>query len=349
MSEQNGTTALATRAPMAPTVLDDAAIETLRKTIAKELAPDEFALFVQVSKRLGLSPLAKQIYALKVGGRMVLHVGIDGYRVLAERSRVYGGQFGPYWADAEGEWHEVWLSNEPPAAAKVGILRKDWKAPLWGVARFKSYNRDSPNWRQQPDVMLAKAAEALAIRKAFPQELAGAPEYRPEYDEPNRDDEIEAAADAWERMQPPSGVPDPLSAYAAAAPIAERQASGRRPRPAPRSGPVREMTGDPVVDFFRGDDPPPDDAVDAESRELGEEEQPADDQADDQADEVEPAPPSKLWPKVVEMQTKLEVAGLPYTLPPADQDDSFIADWLTRQQRALDAERRAQSAARAGR
>ena len=59
------------------------------------------------------------------------------------------------------------------------MLRKDFTAPLYGTARFRSYVQTTKEgkanrmWTQMPDVMLAKCAEALALRAAFPQELGG--------------------------------------------------------------------------------------------------------------------------------------------------------------------------------
>ena len=52
-------------------------------------------------------------------------------------------------------------------------MRKGFNEPLWAVAKFDSYNANTPIWRKMPDTMIAKCAEALALRKAFPNDLSG--------------------------------------------------------------------------------------------------------------------------------------------------------------------------------
>jgi phage recombination protein Bet len=148
-------------------------VDLIKKQIAVGATDDELKLFLHQARRTGLDPLARQIYFIKRGGKMSIQLSIDGFRLIAERSGKYAGQAGPHWAGEDGQWRDVWTDKKPPVVARVGVMRSDFKDVTWGVARWDAYAQQTPIWAKMGAEMLAKCAEALALRKAFPQELSG--------------------------------------------------------------------------------------------------------------------------------------------------------------------------------
>lgn len=150
--------------------------QLIRDTYANGANDAEFAVLMEVAKARRLNPFTKQIHFVKRPdrdrGRDVwsAQASIDGLRALAERSRLYDGQDEPeYEYDDAGKL----------LRAKVKVYRKDWRRPAVGVADYDEYvqlTRDRvPNtfWKNKPRIMLAKCAEALALRKAFPEDTSG--------------------------------------------------------------------------------------------------------------------------------------------------------------------------------
>lgn len=162
-------------------------VELISEQIMPGASEDDLMLFAQVASSRGLDPFRKHIYAVsrrtKVGNDWVekwsYQVSIDGLRLIAERSGLYEGQTLPLWCGPDGQWREVWLDNEPPAAAKVGVYKKGTREPIYAIALYRTFVQKTSKgeitkfWRDMPEHMLAKVAESQALRKAFPEEAGG--------------------------------------------------------------------------------------------------------------------------------------------------------------------------------
>jgi len=147
-----------------------------------EGAPEaDLAVFLHRCQATGLDPFASQITMIKRGGKWTIQTEIDGYRVIAHRAARRDGvtlSYGDtFWWDKNGARHAMWVEADPPAAASVIVYRDN--KPFPGMARFASFaavDRDGKlmrQWATMPEHMIAKCAEAQALRKAFPHDLDG--------------------------------------------------------------------------------------------------------------------------------------------------------------------------------
>lgn len=161
-----------------------AQIEVIKNTIAIGATPDELQMFITVCQRTGKDPFLKQIHFVKrwnselkaeVGS---IQIGVDGYRLDAARSGRYEGSTLPLFCGKDGKWTELWTDPEhPPFAAKVGVRVAGLKEPIYAIARFWAYAQKKKDggltrmWAERGPEQLAKCAETLALRIAFPTEV----------------------------------------------------------------------------------------------------------------------------------------------------------------------------------
>lgn len=160
-------------------------VELIKRTVAQGTNDDELGLFLETAKRRGLDPFSGQIHAImRWDGRagrevMKIQTGIDGYRSLADRTGLIEYVEGPDWTADGDTWVDVWLSDEPPAAARFTVKRKDRSRAETRVATWREYAQRSNKgeltraWRELSATMLGKVAEAQALRTAFPETLGG--------------------------------------------------------------------------------------------------------------------------------------------------------------------------------
>lgn len=161
----------------------------------EKASPGDLQVFFHVCKRSGLDPFARQIYMIsrQVSERdasgnwhkvtkQTIQTGIDGFRLIgrraADRLRHPVAVEAPEWAHQDGTWRRVWMKAWGlPVAARVTIRRAG--EPFTAVALFDEYKQTKRDgeltqmWGQRPAGQIAKCAEALAWRMAFPQDLSG--------------------------------------------------------------------------------------------------------------------------------------------------------------------------------
>lgn len=179
-------------------------LDLIRRTVAVDCNTSEFDLFIAVAQRAGLDPFRRQISAMVFNKnkpekrRMSIITGIDGLRAIAARSLRYR----PDEDEPNFTYDETLRGPTNPLGierAMVKIYMRDeggetWR-PVAGVAYWSEFAPISEEWKEgedgkrrptgnqtldmsgqwgrMPRVMLAKCAEAQALRKAFPEDLSG--------------------------------------------------------------------------------------------------------------------------------------------------------------------------------
>lgn len=160
-------------------------VAALRQIGVANAASADLAVFFHYAVKTGLDPFARQIYMIErySNGRTIqtIQTGIDGFRLIARRAADHAAETfsisDTLWCGDDGHWRDVWLKDGHPSASKVTVFRAG--QPFSAVALFSEYAGTkkggglSSMWATKGAMMLGKCAEALALRKAFPQDLSG--------------------------------------------------------------------------------------------------------------------------------------------------------------------------------
>lgn len=155
-------------------------VALIKDTIARGASDDELMLFLHLAQRSGLDPFSRQIYLIErkaqVNGQWTTtrqpQTGIDGLRLIADRTDRYApGREPSFTYDTDGRletatsYVKKWVRGEWHEVAATAHYRE--------YEQTKSDGKPTKMWAEKPHIMLAKCAEALALRRAFPAEMSG--------------------------------------------------------------------------------------------------------------------------------------------------------------------------------
>lgn len=175
-------------------------------------------VFLHVAQKMGLDPFAGEIFMIgRWDGQLqrkkwTIQIGIEGFRKKSEEHPDYVGSSGPEWCGPDGEWRDVWLSDEPPVAARFTVFRQNFPEPVIAVVHYREYVQKKADgtpvamWKNMPASQLGKCCESAARRKAFPRRFGGvyAPEELQHLDNPQpvvvEAERVEAAEPDWDAL-----------------------------------------------------------------------------------------------------------------------------------------------------
>lgn len=169
---------------------NDKQIQLIKTEILKpkdrEPTQQELDLFINYCETTGLNPFLKQVHAVfrsafshKENNKpiykelMSIQTGIDGLRLIAERSGNYAGNDSVKYKTKDGS-KQLELAEFTVYKIVHGVRCAVNATAFWDEYCPVSNNGAiSPMWVKMPHNQLAKCAEALALRRGWPMELSG--------------------------------------------------------------------------------------------------------------------------------------------------------------------------------
>jgi phage recombination protein Bet len=150
----------------APAVTNDQ-LALIKATVAKDATTDELKLYLYDCARIGVHPLDKLLHFTKRSGKYTPITSIDLMRIRAAETGELAGSDDPEFTGTPAQ-------NDFTARVTVWRLVQGTRCAFSATARWSEYKPDQAfMWNKMPHTMLGKCAEALALRKGFPRQLAG--------------------------------------------------------------------------------------------------------------------------------------------------------------------------------
>ncbi len=161
MTRPNGTHEMAT------TTITDEQVNLIKQTVAKGATDVELQLYFYDCRRHGVHPLDKLIHFTKRSGKYTPITSIDLLRSRA-------GDTGELGGIDDAQYHGTPAAPGFVASVTVWRIVHGQRCPFSASARWEEYlPQEQFMWKKMPHLMLGKCAEGLALRKAFPKQLAG--------------------------------------------------------------------------------------------------------------------------------------------------------------------------------
>lgn len=161
---------------------DAGQMDLIRATVAKECTLPELGMLLELAARYELDPFAREIWAVKMQGRMTIMVARDGLLAIANRSPDYEGLEGDVVHENDDftkksgtalPEHSYGHKDRGEIVGAWATAYRHGRKPTYFYAPFHEYmptgrklNEHSP-WNFQTSAMILKCAEAMALRKAY--------------------------------------------------------------------------------------------------------------------------------------------------------------------------------------
>jgi phage recombination protein Bet len=142
-------------------------VQLIKDTFAKDATDNELQMFIDVCHHTKLNPMNKEIYFWKQSGKVIIHTGIDGHRLAADRTGRYAP--GKTTRQYDGD-------NHVSSTVSVQKLVAGKWFEIEDTAYMREWKKDSsPFWKNSTTAshQLDITAERHALKKAFPNTFGG--------------------------------------------------------------------------------------------------------------------------------------------------------------------------------
>jgi phage recombination protein Bet len=164
---------------------DDKKLEEIRRMVSPSapLTDLEFSFLIQLGKATQLNPFMREIWVVKYSSKAAaqIFIGRDGYRIAASRHPMYlRHQVEAVYSKDEFKVMNSDIIHSFGLADRGELISAYCKVYLKGQLGYsyvyvtmKEYGLNQSLWKEKPETMIKKVAEAQALRQAFPEFFAG--------------------------------------------------------------------------------------------------------------------------------------------------------------------------------